>query len=57
MHPPAVKEQWSSGRHIRAGGSVPDNRGQAGLDWAEQLRFPSALISGEAKLILRLRPL
>lgn len=57
LHPPAVKEQRSSGRQPWAGGSVPDNRAQTGLDWAGQLRFPSALISNEAKLILRLRPL
>lgn len=31
--------------------------GQAGPDWAGQLRFPSAPSSSEAKLILRLRPL
>lgn len=57
MHLPAVKEQWSSSRQIWERGSVPDKRGQAGLDWAGQLRFPSALSSSEAKLILRLRTL
>lgn len=52
---PAVKEPWSTSRQIWACGSVPDKRGQAGLDWVGQLRFPSALGSSEAKLILCLR--
>lgn len=52
-----MKEPWSSCRQIWVCGSVPDKGGQAGLDWAGQLRFPSALSSSEAKLILCLRPL
>jgi len=32
-HPPAAREQQGPGRQIWAGGSVPDKRGQAGLDW------------------------
>lgn len=57
MHPPAVREQRSPSRQIWAGRSVPDERGQATLEWVGLLRFPSALSSSEAKLILRLRPL
>lgn len=42
VHLPAVTAQWGPSRQIWAGGSVPDKRGQAGLEWAGQLRFPSA---------------